>query len=145
MGEAIAKKLSLLKAKFPDANILHVGTLREGLTIVSQVPYPDVTFLDLGLPDSKWTETITHIDEFEKRSPVIVVTGHPEEQVRKLIALTQSPGVEVLYKDADLFGKLFEAIARAMTRGKTGSMERIRSNIRQMREMIDHGTPAPTK
>lgn len=138
MAEAIRDKLGILHRKFPDARITIVGNWKDGIDVVSQVPHPDVVLLDLGLPDSEWKLSIERVDEFDRRSPVIIVTGHPEDKVKELLLLANSPHIEVLRKDAGMWGKLIDCIARAMARHKTGSMDRIADNIRKLREMIDH-------
>lgn len=143
MADAIREKLSVLQHKFPDSRITIVGTWKDGIDVVSQVPHPDVVLLDLGLPDSEWRNSIERVDDFDRRSPVIIVTGHPEEKVRELLLLANSPHIEVLRKDSNLWDKLIDYIARAMARHKTGSMDRIKANIRTLREMIDHAPTEP--
>lgn len=138
MANAILDKLEFLRARFPTARLTCVGTFREGVDVVSQIPHPDVVLLDLGLPDSEWRQTIARIDEFEKRSPVLIVTGHPEDKVRELLAINGAARIEVLRKDPGMWGPLIEYVARAMARGKSDNMERITENLRLLREMIDN-------
>lgn len=135
MANAIVLKLEMLRGRFPDAKITSVGTWAAGIDVVSQVPHPDVVLLDIGLPDSKWEESISNVDEFERRSPVLIVTGHAEEKVKALLSLA-NPNIEVLHKDHSMWSKLIEYVARAMARGKSTSMDRITENIRILREMI---------
>lgn len=135
LGMILSTRLKPLKSRFPDAEIILVNRMEDGLRVVGEMPHPDVTFLDLGLPDSAWEKTARRVNEFDDKSPVIIITGHAEEQVREIM---RRPEIEILVKNPDMFGKLFAAIARALTRGRTGNLERARQNIRMMREFIDH-------
>lgn len=134
-------RLSALKAHFPHSEVILVGTLADGLRVVSQMPCPDVTFLDLGLPDSAWQNTIRRVHEFEQHSPVIIITGHPQQKVQELMDQANQGGIEIIEKDSRMWGKLFQAIARALARGPKKDLEQVAQNLATLREMIDHASP----
>ena len=73
----------LIKASSGQANIVCASSLEEGLE-KDNWANPDVTLLDLGLPDSPdYNATIEHLPEGTAerrfRHPVIVTTGLPDE------------------------------------------------------------------
>lgn len=146
MAHAMRDKLEMIRRKFPDAKTTIVGTWKDGIEVVSQVPHPDVVLLDLGLPDKEWRQAVADVDQFEKKSPVLIVTGHPEEKVKELLALANAPHIEVLRKDPGMWSKLIEFVSRAMSRHKTSSMDRISGNIRLLGEILREMTEnAPTE
>lgn len=135
MGLTLQRKLEVLREKFPAAEISLVGTLADGLRVISEIPHPDVTFLDLGLPDSPWLETLAIAPEIDDTTPVIIVTGHAEESVRSLLTRQE---IEVIHKEPAMFNRLIGAIASALARRKSGNLERIAANLETLRSMIPH-------
>lgn len=130
MAEEIYRRLHLIREKFPEARISIVGTKSEGMIIVGSIPRPDCVFLDLGLPDSTWMQTIESVDEIESQSPVIIITGHPEKMVMDLL---KNKEIQVIHKDETMWGKLLGAILRAISRGKSDPLG---ENIRRMKEIL---------
>lgn len=135
MADVISQRIGAVREKFPDADLQRVGSRAEGLRIVRETPRPDCVFLDLGLPDSVWTETLNTVDEFETESPVIIVTGHPEQMVMDLLANKE---IQVIHKDDAMWGKLLGAILRAIQRGKSDTLA---ENIRRMKELLSQYAP----
>lgn len=134
MRIALGRYLERLREKFPHAEISFVGTLADAWRILREIPAPDVTFLDLGLPDSEWHKTIESISEIDSLSPVIVMTGYPESKVREMMG---RPDIDILEKGTSMWGKLWEAIARAVSRSiHSENMDRVDHNIRLLRAMI---------
>lgn len=141
MAVMLASKLKVLREHFDNPEIIIVGTLADGLRRAYEDPAPDVTFLDLGMPDSDWEDTARRAEEIEDRCPVIIVTGHYEQAVRPLVP---NRDIEILHKDIALWDKIIPAIARALPRslGKSKSIandDAIRQNIETLRKMIQNG------
>lgn len=132
MGEIVQRRLEVLREKFPRAEIVLVGTLADGLRVLATIPHPDVTFLDLGLPDSTWTATLQRVPEIDDMSPVIIITGHAEDKVRELLT---RPEVEVIQKTPAMFARLLGAIAAALARRQASNHEKIAANLELLREL----------
>lgn len=130
MAKVMQTRISAIRSRFPDAIIQLSPTWREGLALVREIPKPDCVFLDLGLPDSEWRETLLNIDQFESHSPTIIVSGHSEETIRKFLS---NPHIEIIHKDETMWNKLLGAILRAMQRGGDPLAE----NIQRMKELLD--------
>lgn len=99
---------------FPGSSVTTVRTIEGALEAVAELHAPDVTLLDLTLPPSGVVETLSHLDTFEDRTAVVIVTGQKEELVRKLIGDRATPVVE---KSAELLrepGPLVVAIYLAV-------------------------------
>lgn len=130
MAHVVQMCIAKIRAKFPDANILHAATRSEGIRIVREIPKPDCVFLDLGLPDSTWDETLKRVDEFESESPVVILTGYPEKMISDLL---ENKEIQVIHKDDSMIEKILGAILRAISRGKSDVLS---ENIRRMRELL---------
>lgn len=136
MQVAIGAYLKQLRTKFPHAEISFVSTLEDAWPILREIPPPDVVFLDLALPPFSWQETVLQIPAIEALCPVIVMTGYPADKVR---AMMRRDDIDILEKGSSMFGKIWEYIARAISRHiRSDNMDRAAENIRILREMIPH-------
>ena len=78
-GDVVIIK-ELLRSAAVDFSLKHVSTLRETLLLCVEHDF-DIVLLDLGLPDSIGLETLKKIQEFNLKSPVVVMTGLDDEDV----------------------------------------------------------------
>lgn len=115
MAGLLFSELEMIRRTFPDSPITMAGSYKGMLLALMTNPAPDVVILDLTLPDSRMTETISSIGEIEKIATVVIVTGSHPEQVQPLLT---NPDVEILHKDKSLFqgNSLILAIGRALSR-----------------------------
>lgn len=115
MAGLLFTELDAIRKTFPDSPITIVGSYKAMQFALMTKPAPDIVILDLGLPDSPMTETISSVGEIEKIAPVVIVTGSHSDQVRPLLPAVD---VEILHKDKNLFNgnKLILAIGRALAR-----------------------------
>ena len=104
----------LLEA-FPRAQIDIVYTWKQASEYVDSETPPHVVLLDLSLPDSEMMDTIRRVPEIDKRSAVVIITGHAIEDVEKLLVDSK---VEVLSKGLamKMTDKIVSAIVRAIER-----------------------------
>lgn len=138
MRMALKEAFAVLIERFPSASVILTATLEAGLKEICVIPAPDVTILDLGLPGSTWRDTLARIAEFDDFSPVIIVSGHPEDEIRALLTRQE---IEVIHKDPTMWKKIPKAIMRALARfRKPNNFQVIDENLRQMKEIIANAT-----
>lgn len=103
----------IMKA-FPGSSVLHVKTIDAALVAVSEMVAPDITLLDLTLPPSNLQDTLAHLDTLEDRTAVVIVTGHSEEEVRRIIGQRPTPVVlkslELMEKPSALMTAIYIAV-----------------------------------
>lgn len=138
VSETLKVAATQLLARFPHSAVIIANTLALGLEYVRGIPAPDVTILDLGLPDAQeWKETLTHVPEFEARSSCIILTGHPIEEVRRLMQMGE---IEIVHKgDATMWTSLVGAIIRALHR-KSENLVRAAASLREAKEILANAT-----
>jgi two-component system, sensor histidine kinase and response regulator len=78
-GDVVIIK-ELLRSAAVDFSLKHVSTLRETLLLCVEHDF-DIVLMDLGLPDSIGLETLKKIQQFNLKSPVVVMTGLDDEDV----------------------------------------------------------------
>lgn len=113
-GTLIIHTLDQLKAHFPNAQIVLVKTWLMAMVSLCETPRPNIALLDLSLPDSDWHQTIDHIPMIENECPVVIVTGHSEAEVEKLL---RGKNVQVVQKGGaglEWADKLITAMMRAI-------------------------------
>lgn len=138
MGKMLVERIGFLRSHFQRAEISLVETLADARRVLLIYPRPDMIVLDLGLPDSLWEETVAAAPELDSKSPVVIVTGHPEDQVR---ALLKCPEVEIIMKDPSLWDHLIAAVARALFRGFSRSRKQVDENLSRLAELIPGNVP----
>lgn len=137
MAASIQSALSIVKDRFPDATVTIASTLAAGRAFIDSIPAPDVVVLDLELPDSGWRATVSLVDVIEERSPVVIITGHPEGIIRELLT---NPAVEILSKGPCFFENLLGYVIRAVKRG--GKLQQVADNLNRMKDLLPN---APAK
>ncbi len=131
------QKIEQLLRVFPNAVVTVVQTLAAAKAEIMSFPFPDVSVIDLTLLDATWEETLSHVNEFAKRTEVCIVTGQPVEKVR---AVLNNPDIEIVPKEPELFaGNAFlEMIARVLNFRSERRAKRDRETIYGMRKMLGH-------
>lgn len=132
MAEWVQEHIKPLRAAFPRATIEIVNTWLAAQAAIASDPPPNVTLLDLTLPDSTMHETIARVSIIEQRSAVVIITGHKTEDVEALLVDRR---VEVLHKSPSLFapGNIIRAIYRALERK---SMADEQQRFRGLRDIL---------
>lgn len=147
MGVVLRQKLDIIRTRFPAATITLVRSLAAAKHETESYPTPDTTILDLTLLDAFWEETVAAAPAIDAQSPVVIITGHPVEKVRALLANDE---IEVLGKTPEVLSGnfLFEAIYRALNRKADRETKRMKADVAFMREFLDElygpATPAPS-
>lgn len=135
LPELMKERIQPLLDRFPNSEVVVSRTLEGALRVLNCYPPPDVVTLDLTLEDASYERTLSYIDEIERRSPVVVITGASlDKWLEKLRALN----IEVITKGADdWLGKNFlvRALTRALMRGQDRAEERARARRERMREI----------
>lgn len=97
-----------------------VTTLKEALAQASVLPYAEIIVLDLGLDDSTPEETIRQIEELQRYSPVLVLTGYTHdaiiESIERIGATFSQKGVPAL--------NIMSIFSRANSKWAQGAAER---------------------
>lgn len=138
-GELVLRKIELIRDKFPMAEITLVATMKAATRIVSEDPAPDVTFLDLSLPDSDFEQTIASIPMLDERTSIVVVTGHPEARVRQRI---ENQSIPIVLKDGELLkgDSILRILIGAFMRNRRADRD-IESNLQKLRELVASHAP----
>jgi len=66
--------------------VFYAGTGKDGLEVFKKEA-PDITLLDLGLPDIDGKEVFIKMRELNRSSRIIVLTGFGEDEINKEIRL----------------------------------------------------------
>lgn len=140
VGEVITRKLELLRVKFPQSSVTVAPTMTAAREHLAASGYPDLAFVDLKLPDSEIEESVAMAIELDHHTPVIIMTGFPEE-ARRLLG---SYPIEVIPKDEHFArgASIFEAIGRALFRRE--NTDKIAENLTRLHELIGeypHASP----
>lgn len=120
---------------YPDALIVLAPTLTKAKQYLAEEPPPDVVILDIGLPDSVWRETLSEVPDIETRAGVIIVTGHPVDEVRTFL---DAPNVEIVHKDCSMWHNLIVAFVRLFER-RSKHLQRADECLTEVRQLL-HGT-----
>lgn len=137
MVTVMQQLVSPLLLKFPGSIVTVAHEMEEALSAIRTVPLPDIVLLDLSLPDSTIEETILRIDEIESQCPVLIVTGHAIDRVRKLIARP----VEVVEKiNLNEPGLIIRVMIKVIAAWHEGRFDRIQRNLLRMREIVNGAT-----
>ncbi len=120
--------------------LLHAQQLSEALLLLSQATIA-VVLLDLGLPDSQGLETLRKLKESAPGIPVIVLTGHNDEQMA--LDSVQLGAQEYLVKSELQAGNLRRTIRHVIERARTEKALReaeaerrvLESQLRQSQKM----------
>lgn len=139
MATLLAHIVDPLLQRWPDSQIIVTHTWSAALQELQSLPIPDLVLLDLSLPDSTIERTIERIGEVEDRCPLVIVTGHYSEQVKKLLKEREIEVVEKI--DALSFGEtLIKAIVREINYWhdrKNTRINRIRDNLNQLQVLTN--------
>jgi len=114
-SEADAALLQKMLEKTPDANFTttRVGTLADALASLAVASF-DVVLLDLGLPDSRGSETLTRLRQSQPDVPVVVLTGLDDEDAG--IAAVQKGAQDYLVKGSLAASMLGRSLRYAIER-----------------------------
>lgn len=135
MADTLHVAFKRLLCLYPDALIILAPNLAKAKQYLAEEPPPDVVILDIGLPDSTWMETLAEVPSIEERSGVIIVTGHPESEVR---AFLNAPEVEIVHKDNTMWRNLIAAFVRLFER-RSKHLARADECLTEVRQLL-HGT-----
>lgn len=135
MADTLTIAFKQLLQVYPDALVVLAPTLAKAKQYLSEEPPPDVVILDIGLPDSVWKETLNEVPGIEARAGVIIVTGHPEAEVRSFL---NAPEVEIVHKDCSMWKNLIAAFVRLFER-RSKHLERADECLTEVRQLL-HGT-----
>ncbi len=142
MGIVLRMNLKRLLDRFTGSVLVIARTYGEVRERLLRYPPPDFIILDLNLPDSNMEETLSHYEELQEHSAVVIVTGQSKE---KVMALLRNPEkAEVISKTAGgLDGNmLIAACARALNWKRERDTQRAMDNINVMHELL--GAPDDT-
>lgn len=136
VADVLERLVAPLKDSFPGSQVILATRMADALEIIGSIPSPDITLLDLSLPDSSIEETIGRLRDIEAVCPVVIVTGHATERV---IAMMGDLKVPVIDKSIALFESNFlvRAIVRVVEAWQKNRWARIDRNLNRMKEMID--------
>ena len=111
--EIVQRLVEPLLEMFPGSMVSTARKLADALAMLSRIPIPNLILLDLTL-DMPMSETVAQLDRFEETAATVIVTGHAEETVRKMLA---GRPMEIVEKGPmNLMRKpLLEAIMRAFS------------------------------
>lgn len=115
------KLASALEEEFPGVRISRTGSRQDAERIIAMEEPPDATVLDLVLTDSTLEQTIGVVKAFEKRTAVVIITGHRKEKVEELLL---DSAVEVVEKTPGMWGSITRAVVRAILRKNRLETER---------------------
>lgn len=133
----ITRIIDKIMSNFPESKISVARDMKTAMFTILQHA-PDLILLDLSLPDSPWEETLEkRIDAFAERSPLVILTGHSVDSIRKFITecgAVQSKDVEVLSKEQVFVrhGWFFERIFDVVKKWNEKKHGQARKEIRQM-------------
>lgn len=144
MAEWVQQHIEPLRAAFPRAVIEIVSTWLAAQSAIACEPPPNVTLLDLTLPDSTMLETIARVSIIEQRSAVVIITGHKTEDVEALLVDSR---VEVLHKSPSLFmpGSIIRAIYRALARKEMADEQQRFKGLREILSTLAEKGYGPSK
>lgn len=139
VAEIVSIVIRRVFERFPGCKVRYVRFLSEALEIINRHA-PDVVVLDLLLadPDSSMEKTLSHLDEIEERSPLVILTGHDPAEVRKLIPDSK---VEIVAKDSMIEGRdwffnlLLNVRQKWLDKRQKEEREAVKSILGQMREI----------
>ncbi len=136
------QKLKQVHDFFPKATITFTSNLDEARKIAKSLPYPDFTILDLTLPGSAWYETLLLVPEFSAHSPLLIISGQPEEKIR---AALNSPDIPIVQKSPELFfgTVLLEKIGSILNLSGPKVLKKQEKNLEVMREILSETDDAP--
>lgn len=140
-------QLAAIREAFPHAVIQLVHTWKDAGRVIFADPAPTVILMDLSMPGSTREETIARVAEIEERSAVIIITGHNEDDVRRMLGESK---VEILRKDPRLMsqGFLIRAIVRALSRkqlaDEQGRFAKLRTIIQELKNRGFSDAPETT-
>jgi DNA-binding NtrC family response regulator len=135
LPELMEKRIRPLLDRFPGSEVVFARSLEAVLRIIACEPPPTVTALDLTLDDAGFEKTLSYVEEIDRRSPVVVVTGaNLDGWAEKLKALN----IEVISKVYDDWlgnNFLVNAIIRAWRRRQDREEARLRAQRERMEEI----------
>lgn len=130
-GMAVVMRRAVEDA-YPGAEVKCVGILDEALDEIAKDPPYDVALVDLNLigptPDktSNPAKTLAAIPEMSKRTPVLIVTGFPDEALHS--------GFPMLSKNESMFTALPIAIGKLLAQ-VGGAWKRADQRFEKMDEL----------
>ncbi|MDA7980943.1 MAG: response regulator [Pirellulales bacterium] len=98
--------------------VTHVETLKEALDALSERKF-DAILADLGLPDSRGTETVTALRRAAATSPIVAFTA--EDSTRHMLACSRAGADDYLVKGQSPSSLIVRALLNAIERRKTRS------------------------
>lgn len=115
VAAVIERTIGRLREWFPDAVIQAVTSWADAIRYINADPAPDLTLLDLTLPDATMHESIARVKHLEERTAVVIITGQKRETVEERLIDSE---VEILEKNPSLWAGdgIIRAMARAMLR-----------------------------
>jgi DNA-binding response OmpR family regulator len=93
-------------------SVTHTGSLRDGLSLTNQGPYPDLVLLDLDLPDGNGLE---FFDQVASDVPVLAMTASTEADLARQL---QALNVHYVIKPVSAHD-LIDVVNTSLTKGKT--------------------------
>lgn len=141
MREIISRGLESMRTRFPASEIIIAENMQTALPVIFRSPPPDIVLLDAGLPDSTTEETVKQVPAFGKMSAIVLVTGYPEEMIRKLpggetVTIIQKEGPRWIER---IINAMMDAVTKRRSEVCAGCCSRLDAmdaNIRILRELI---------
>lgn len=113
MAQLLAKLMGPIRESFPGSEIQIVHNFEDARRVIQAIPPPDIALLDLSLPPLRREDTIARLHEIEGRCAIVIVTGHPAEEVRRLLG---SRDIPVVHKSPSMIKNIFAAMHYALAR-----------------------------
>lgn len=133
VGMLIQERIQFLFSKFPNSEIRLVTTWNEAVRIAQAAPSPDISLVDLSLPAQDFESTISKLDEIDNYSPVVIVSGHPKDQILQLL---QNKEILVIEKgENNWLDRLVVAIIETLHIRNLSRYKRIEAKIEILKSM----------
>ncbi|QGZ66229.1 response regulator [Paraburkholderia acidisoli] len=135
----------LVKALFPNVELLHASTLLGGVKIAT-IEHPDIVFLDLELPDGHGCDALAQLKIARPSVPVVVVSA--DERLETVVRCLELRAMGYVPKSSSP-----EALHAAIHAVLSGGVFLPAASIAGLRRMIDadekraqeSGTPPPER
>lgn len=128
-NDADARLLMEMASEIHDLSlaITHVKRLAEALSLLDEKSF-DAILLDLGLPDSFGSETLSNLNPVSREAPVIILTGFNDRDLA--VTAIKSGAQDYLIKGEISPDILYRSLNYAMERKKiVGELARAKSEI----------------
>ncbi len=120
--------------RIPGSVVTFVKTLEAMEEVLCEIERPDVTILDLAVPPNTMRDTLAQLETIELCTPVVILTGSKEENIRAIIGHRLTPIVEKTAAAADP-GILHRAIIFAVEYWQNHRWARVKANIEIMKSI----------